>query len=200
MAVELKKLIVAQADSNLSFALSNLERYIRVGGEETLSARQKEEREHFVEVNRLKLDEAKRELDRFRLENEIAIERAASEVEIAREKLGRSILHAPRDGTILEIKQREGETTGDGPFITMADLSTMYVLGEVFEGDILKVSPGLRATVTSNALPTPLRGHVESVGRFVSEQTKVAQVRIILEISDVAAKLINLEVNISIHL
>jgi HlyD family secretion protein len=114
------------------------------------------------------------------------------------EKLEHASLDAPMNGTVLEVLQSVGEATGGRPVIRMADLENMYVIAEVFEGDLLKISPGMKATVTGNALPGSLTGEVESIGRVINPANRTADVKIRLDEPAVASKLINLEVDVSI--
>jgi HlyD family secretion protein len=96
--------------------------------------------------------------------------------------------------------QNVGDQGGLGAALKMADLRSMDAVIEVFESDVLKLSPGLKATVTSKSLPRPLSGRIMSIGRVVSSQSRNSEVIIRLEDPGTAAKLINLEVDVSIEL
>ncbi len=45
-------------------------------------------------------------------------------------------------GTILDIPKQTGELLDGGAVIRMANLQRMYALCEVYEGDLLKITPG----------------------------------------------------------
>ena len=214
-AVSIQRQKVSAAQSEHEFALRRLKRFQQADGQ-SISEQMMDERENHVQVSGAKLDSArqelsrlvlnreihvalaKQELERLRLNREISMSRTRKQVELATEKLERAGLKAPMDGTILEVLQGVGESTGGRPILRMADLENMYVVAEVFEGDLLKVSGGGKATVTGNALPKALSGQVESIGRVIDPSNRTADVKIRLDDPAVASKLINLEVDVSI--
>ena len=200
MAISLQDLNVRKAREDLDYAQKNLDRFRKMGGAETLSEQQKEEREHLVNIGQIQVRAAEEELARLKRDLEIKLENAEKQLKIAEERMAASVLRAPIGGTILEILKNPGETMGAEPFILMANLKKMYVIGEIYESDLLKLSPGLAATVTSNSFPFRLKGKVESVGRIIAERSKVAKAAILLDKSETASKLINMEVSISISL
>ena len=148
----------------------------------------------------VKRDLARRELQRRGIEREINVKKAQDRLAAARAKLENTVLKAPVDGVIIEILTKIGENTGGGPVITMADLSRMHVIADIFESDLLKLSIGQKATITSKSLPEALTGTIEAIGRVISTDSKVGSVKILLDQPDVAARLINMEVNVSITL
>ena len=214
-AIALQRLKLAAAEADLAFATKRHERFGEIGGE-SLSAQQMEERQYrldsarlnremaFKELQRLELDRklklasAGKELERLQLNREVGIQRATQQLDAARHKLNLSVLRAPVRGTILKVLQHEGETAGTAAALQMADLEKMVVVAEVFQSDLLAIAPGMPATITSAALPRALNGIVRSVSRVISGQTKVADVTIDLEESHVAARLIFMEVEVSI--
>lgn len=217
MAIVIQELKIKKAKEDYDFALRRLKRLDAIGSD-TFSAQQAEVRRYDVEKARinmslveqglkklerdrdLNLASTRRELKRLRIEHEINVKQAQQDLEMARKKLKSSVLRAPMGGTVLEILQNVGERTGGQTLIKMADLRQMYVVAEIFEADLLKISPGMKATITSNSLPSPLNGQVESIGRIISDNSKITKVKIRLIDSEVASKLINLEVNVSIDL
>ena len=110
-----------------------------------------------------------------------------------------STIVAPTAGTILEIRGREGEYVGGSPVILLADTSEIHVICDVFEGDILKLRKGMRVTAKSKSLPAPLEGEIIRVERIVTTERKLAKVLIRLDKADVAARLLGMEVQVSIH-
>ena len=87
----------------------------------------------------------------------------------------------------------------------------MYVIAEVYETDVMRVRPGQRARIRSAALPEELEGTVERIGLQVGRLTslgtdpvmrtdaRVVEVEIRLDVSDAAASLTNLEVEVLIE-
>lgn len=64
------------------------------------------------------------------------------------------ILRAPRDGYVIEKKAVQGMRFQAGePLFRIADLSTVWVIAEVFERDLARLAVGQKAVVTSVAWP-----------------------------------------------
>jgi HlyD family secretion protein len=118
----------------------------------------------------------------------------------AQDNLAKFQITAPSDGVILLITQHEGELSSGGPLIQLGDISQMYVTCQVFQGDLLKVRPGLKATITSNAMNKTLTGTVVSVGRLIDTTTQTGNVRIRLNETDLASRLVGMEVEVKILL
>ncbi len=198
-SIGIKTIEVQIAKMEYDHADSALKRLIE-GGSETYSAQGKEDREHLVRTTKSKLEVAQQDLVRLEAERETKVARASMKLEAAKKKLRQTAVVAPIDGTILEILQSAGDVGGSGPALKMADLRRMDAVIEVFEGDILKLSTGLKASITSKSLPAPLTGRIVSIGQIVSVQSRNSEVVIRLDDPRTAAKLINLEVNVSIDL
>lgn len=198
-AIGIKKQEVEIARKERDFSKGGLERLIG-GGSDTYSAQQKEEKEHQATMAQAKWELALDELKRLEETREFNMNRARLKLEAARKKGEAVSIAAPAEGTILEVLQNPGEGSAGGPVLKMADLKQMDVAAEVFAGDILKLTPGRKATITSNALPAPLTGKIVSIGRTVSPQSRNAEALIRLDSSETAARLINMEVNVSIEL
>lgn len=214
-AIALQELEVKKAQADVKIAQKRLTRVEQVG--ETYSSQDIETAEYSLETARLTADAAQQELARLQAEHAIGLEVARRELQrltqeramnskeadqnlaLVRERLRTATILAPIDGTILEVSRHAGEVVGTEPMMVMADLQQMFVIGEIFESDVLKIDAGMRATITSKALPEPLIGQVESIGRVLSPQSKVADVKIRLHDTEIASRLLNLEVNISIE-
>ncbi|HEX3756604.1 MAG TPA: efflux RND transporter periplasmic adaptor subunit [Rhizomicrobium sp.] len=118
----------------------------------------------------------------------------------AQDILAKFQITAPSDGIILLVSQHEGELSSGGPLIELGDISQMYVTCQVFQGDLLKARPGLKATITSNAMNKTLTGTVVSVGRLIDTTTQTGNVRIRLNETDLASRLVGMEVEVKILL
>jgi multidrug resistance efflux pump len=106
-------------------------------------------------------------------------------------------IRAPIDGTVLFVDNRVGAHP-IGPIVRMGDLRNMYVVCQVYEGDLLKLRRGMRATIKSTTLPHSLGGTVDSVGRIVDSRAKLGDVRIRLDQPDPANRLVGMEVEVVI--
>ncbi|MCS7269837.1 MAG: HlyD family efflux transporter periplasmic adaptor subunit [Gemmataceae bacterium] len=82
-------------------------------------------------------------------------------------------IRAPVRGQVLHVQAVPGQTIGQEPLLTMADVSRMAVRAEVYEGDLERLRQALRqgsvtAVIQASALPRPLRG-------TISEETALAR-------------------------
>ncbi len=92
-------------------------------------------------------------------------------------------LHSPFAGTVLERGVTEGQYVGaDTPLLTLADLSRVWVLADVYEMDVTRVHVGDPVRFEAQALPDhPFAGRVDFVYPTVSNQTRTVKVRVGLD-------------------
>lgn len=95
---------------------------------------------------------------------------AMAAVERAQADLNLTYVRAPKDGQILKVNARLGETVGDQGIATLGQTDQMYAVAEIYETDIGKVRMGQRAIVTSDAFPEKLQGTVDQIGLQVDRQ------------------------------
>jgi len=98
-------------------------------------------------------------------------------------------VHAPITGTIVEQNTTGGETIksldNSPTLLTIADLSRVWVLCDIYENNLTDVQVGDRAEVRLNAYPDrPLSGTVGGISRVLDPTTRTAKVRIELENPD----------------
>ena len=98
----------------------------------------------------------------------------------------RLTLRSTVSGTVLERNVTEGQyVAADVPLFTIADLSRVWVLADLYEMDFGHVRAGDRATFTTDALPgRALEGFIEFVYPTVSSETRTLKVRLSLENAD----------------
>jgi membrane fusion protein, copper/silver efflux system len=88
-------------------------------------------------------------------------------------------VRAPFDGIVLENKVKLGEFVHAGAeLFEFADLSTLWVLADIYERDLPHVRTGMKATVEVNAYPGSWNGIVSSVYSVVDERTRTVKARI----------------------
>jgi len=94
----------------------------------------------------------------------------------------RGVIRSPIAGTVVERLITPGQLlqAGTTPCFTVADLSRVWVIANVFEQDVPFVSPGAAADVAGAASAAPLRGKVEYVASLVDPSTRAIGVRIVL--------------------
>ncbi len=98
-------------------------------------------------------------------------------------------VRAPVSGTIVEqnITGSGGVKSLDNSpnLFTIADLSRVWVLCDVYENNLAQVHPGDYADVQLNAYPNrTFRGRVSNIGRVLDPTTRSAKVRLELENPD----------------
>lgn len=142
----------------------------------------------------LKAERAKLSLTASRTQGDILS--ASRQLDLA---LQRTELRAPIDGSVLHISREVGSQLTTDPAIQMGDLRTMYVVCQVYEGDMLAISPGMSATVRGHALTAPLHGSVDEVGRMIAPRSRLGEVRIRLDRTDPADRLVGMEVDVRIE-
>lgn len=90
------------------------------------------------------------------------------------------IVESPASGTLLARSVNVGEVVVQGKeMFRVADLSTVWVIGQIYERDFQAVNVGTLAVVTTSAYPDKvLHGRVSYIDPRVDPQTRTAQVRI----------------------
>jgi cobalt-zinc-cadmium efflux system membrane fusion protein len=93
-----------------------------------------------------------------------------------------AILRAPIDGTVVEKLIAEGQLlqAGATATFTIADLSTVWVMANVFANDLQDVAVGQPVDVITDASHTPLPGRVDYVAALADPGTKAVSVRVLV--------------------
>lgn len=94
-------------------------------------------------------------------------------------------LVAPANGVVLDLSAAAGEFSKSlesaNPLITLADLDTVWIVGDVYEKDVAKVSRGRAVTVTLQAYSGEhWGGRIDSVSGALDPTTRTLKVRIVL--------------------
>ena len=97
---------------------------------------------------------------------------ANSTLDSLRRQLERSVITAPWDGIVTNVRVEAGQEVGLGaPAIDLVDPSTVQVSGTINEVDVLQVREGAQAAVTLDALPgQALTGTVSEIGPQTTSQ------------------------------
>lgn len=92
-----------------------------------------------------------------------------------------AVIRAPIDGTVVERLVNPGQLiqAGSTQCFTISDLSTVWVMANVFESDLAGVAAGQQATVTTAAQAVPIVGQVTYVGSLVDPASKATSVRVL---------------------
>ena len=103
------------------------------------------------------------------------------------------VVKAPRSGIILEIGAAPGEfsqaLSAPAPLCTIADISSVWAVGDIYEQDLSAAKSGEDAQVTLNAYPgRHWSGRIGVVSSAVDPATRTLQVRVVLPNSGADAK------------
>ncbi len=110
------------------------------------------------------------------------------------------VVRAPIAGTVVERLVTPGELlqAGATPCFTVADLSTVWVMANVFESDLPDVAVGDPADIAPTVGSEKFGGTVDYVGAEVDPQTRATQVRILARNRDDFLKR-DMYVRVAIH-
>jgi cobalt-zinc-cadmium efflux system membrane fusion protein len=95
------------------------------------------------------------------------------------------LVTAPRAGVVLDVGASPGEysnaLSAPEPLCTIADISTVWAVGDIYENDLAAAKTGEPAQVTLNAYPgQQWTGHVSVISDAVDPNTRTLHVRIVL--------------------
>lgn len=87
---------------------------------------------------------------------------------------------APVSGTVTGRAVNRGEVVETNKeLMRVTDLSSVWVIAQVYENDLARIRTGSGATVTSNSYPDRVfRGHVTYIDPNINQETRTAQARI----------------------
>jgi cobalt-zinc-cadmium efflux system membrane fusion protein len=94
-----------------------------------------------------------------------------------------AIIRSPVAGTVVEKLITPGELlqAGTTPCFTVADLSRVWVMAQVFGSDLATVSVGDPAEVTADDGSNQLSGKVDNIPALVNPDTRAVAVRVAVE-------------------
>ena len=145
------------------------------------------------------------------------VDYAFTQLEKAKAELGDYYVRVPVSGQILKINTQVGEQVDpDEGIVDLGQTAHMYVIAEVYETDITKVTKGQKATIRSEngGFDETLHGTVEFISPQIKKQdildsdpatdvdARVVEVKIQLDPNDSqkVVSLTNLKVRVSIEL
>ena len=125
---------------------------------------------------------------------EIQVGRAATRVS--------GVIRAPLSGTVVEKLITPGQLlqAGTTPCFTVADLSKVWVMADVFESQLPAVSVGDRAEIVTSASERPIAGRVENISAILDPNTRAVAVRVVADNpGEVLKKQMYVQVRIESH-
>jgi cobalt-zinc-cadmium efflux system membrane fusion protein len=93
-----------------------------------------------------------------------------------------AIVRAPIDGTIVEKLIADGQLlqAGSTATFTIADLSTMWVMANVYANDLHDVGVGQSASIITPAAKAPIQGKVDYIASIADPATNAVLVRVLV--------------------
>jgi cobalt-zinc-cadmium efflux system membrane fusion protein len=93
------------------------------------------------------------------------------------------IIRAPIAGTVVEKLITPGEllTAGTTPCFTVADLSRVWVMTQIFGSDLASIGVGDPAEVVSGIATNSFSGSVDNISALVNPDTRAVLVRVVVE-------------------
>jgi cobalt-zinc-cadmium efflux system membrane fusion protein len=131
--------------------------------------------------------EAAQQLHQSELSLNVAQSKLAS-LDVTTRSENEFVVHAPRAGRVVEKNVLPGQELAPGSetaLMLVADLSTVWVVADLFESDSDGVLPGVPARVTITSLPgVVLDGKVDMVSAVVDAERHTVPVRVRLDNAD----------------
>ncbi len=92
-------------------------------------------------------------------------------------------LRAPISGEVVERLVSPGQvlTAGTTQAFTISDMSTVWVLANVYQADLAYVKTGDEVTVQTDAYPNTFRGKISFISPALDPTTRTLQARIVVE-------------------
>ena len=217
LAVQAQEATARRLEMELEQASNELARSRKLSQERAVTDQELDRQQTLTELAREAVAQARVVLERERkmqdfaaLEARSHLATAEASLRVAEEAFRLSMVAAPVAGRVLHVHVQEGEPITQGTLLQLGEIDRMYAVAEVYETDVPLVRPGQRAVITSPALPGPIEGTVELVGQTIrkndvlgidpvaSRDQRVVEVRIRLDESEAASKLIHLQVDVKI--
>lgn len=206
------KELLASAEEEFTIAAARLKRIESARDSEFISPDTIEVRTLAKSAAQAKFAQARQDLKKTESEGNKAVRAAESELREARSALAASNVQAPIRSRVLKVLAKPGQTCGRQELFKLGDTTSMVVIAEVYESDILKIKDGQRALISSVAFPKPLEGVVENVSRIVYRNTvqsmdpsaqvyaRVVEVVIRMDAVEPLDRLVYLQVDVKIAL
>jgi multidrug resistance efflux pump len=103
---------------------------------------------------------------------------AQASVDLAKLNLARSTLYAPTTGYVTHLRLQPGDYADAGtPVVAIIDASSFWVVGYFEETKLAHVHLGDQARIRLMGFPTPLLGHVTSIGRGIADPNDAVNTR-----------------------
>jgi HlyD family secretion protein len=176
-----------------------------------------DQRRKIVEQAAIEIEVAQERLNSVREVRPTDIKQAEAQLQTAlanRQKalvdLENAAVKAPISGQVLKVYTKSNEAVGNNGIMEIGRTSQMYAIAEVDENLINRVKPGQKAIVKSDAFVGEITGQVVSIGSKVGknsitstdpadkQDSRVVEVKVRLDSSELVRGLTNLQVKVAI--
>lgn len=204
---------IARARVELAIAETEHRRNRALYDEKILSASTFDTSRLRVETDREALRQATERLRALAEVRDTDLRVARADLQVAEEdarqakaEYEQSIIRSPASGRVIKIHSWPGEEVNSDGLLELAKTAHMYVIAEVMESDLPRISLRQKVTVTGDCLSKPLEGFVEQIGMEVGRSqiintdpaafsdTRIVDVKVRLLDPKRAENLINAEV------
>jgi HlyD family secretion protein len=149
-----------------------------------------------------------RPTDVTQAEEEVKV--ALANLEKAKADFGNAVVKSPIDGQIIKVHTKDNESVGNNGIMELGRTSQMYAIAEVDENLVSRVKLGQKAIVKSDAFAGEITGQVVTIGSKVGknsitstdpadkQDSRVVEVKVRLDSSELVRGLTNLQVKVAI--
>jgi HlyD family secretion protein len=149
-----------------------------------------------------------RPTDVLQAEEEVKV--ALANLEKAKADFGNAVVKSPIDAQIIKVHTKDNESVGNSGIMELGRTSQMYAIAEVDENLINRVKVGQKAIVKSDAFVGEITGAVVKIGNKVGknsitstdpldkQDSRVVEVKVRLDSSELVRGLTNLQVKVAI--
>jgi HlyD family secretion protein len=135
---------------------------------------------------------------------------ALANLEKAKADFGNAVVKSPIDGQIIKVHTKDNESVGNNGIMELGRTSQMYAIAEVDENLVARVKVGQKAIVKSDAFVGEITGQVVTIGSKVGknsitstdpadkQDSRVVEVKVRLDSSELVRGLTNLQVKVAI--
>lgn len=144
-----------------------------------------------VASERARVSKVEEQLHRFGMSDPELAKLRPEEGQDAHRTASHNVLRAPFDGIITKYDVAAGELVEpERELFTITNLSTVWVLADLYEKDVAKIQPDTDVAVRVEAYPgREFRGRLTYISDLIDPKTRTAKVRCVVPNADGALKL-----------
>jgi multidrug resistance efflux pump len=107
-----------------------------------------------------------------------SLDQAEASLAVAKLNLERSTVLAPANGYVTHLRLRAGSYVAAGqPQVALVDSDSFWIEGYFEETKLRQIAPGNPARIRLMGYDTPIEGHVDGIGRGISDANDISNAR-----------------------